>query len=137
MSSYPELRSTEPRRVLIVGCGYVGQPLAEALVSQGHQVFGLTRSADRTVGLERAGIQPLVTDITNPAELERLPRDFHWVINVVATSGGGPDAYRAVYLQGTRNLLAWLKPPEKFLYTSSTSVYGQTDGSTVDEASVI
>ena len=33
-------------RVLIVGCGYVGLPLGAELVKQGHEVFGLRRSAD-------------------------------------------------------------------------------------------
>jgi nucleoside-diphosphate-sugar epimerase len=45
------------------------------------------------------------------------------------------DEYRRVYLEGTRNLLAWLQtaPPSKYVYTSSTGVYGQTDGSQVKE----
>jgi nucleoside-diphosphate-sugar epimerase len=36
-----------------------------------------------------------------------------------------------------RNLLEWLRvtAPQKFVYTSSTGVYGQTDGSVVDEES--
>jgi nucleoside-diphosphate-sugar epimerase len=48
------------------------------------------------------------------------------------------EEYRAVYLEGTRNLLNWLSksPPQKFVYTSSTGVYGQTDGSVVTEGSV-
>jgi nucleoside-diphosphate-sugar epimerase len=40
-------------------------------------------------------------------------------------------------LQGTRNLIEWVSPtpPKKFVYTSSTSVYGQNDGSSVKESS--
>ena len=47
------------------------------------------------------------------------------------------EDYRTVYLDGTRNLLNWLSksPPQKFVYTSSTGVYGQNDGSVVTEAS--
>ncbi len=42
-----------------------------------------------------------------------------------------------MYLQGTRNLIEWLgaAPLKKFVYTSSTSVYGQNDGSVVKESS--
>jgi len=42
-----------------------------------------------------------------------------------------------VYLNGTRNLIEWLAPapPKKFVYTSSTSVYGQTDGALMKETS--
>ena len=123
-------------RVLIVGCGYVGLPLGVELVRLGHEVFGLRRSASAESKLKAAGIQPLFGDVTRPESLARLPREFDWVVNCVA-AGGGADDYRQVYLQGTRNLIEWLapNPPKKFVYTSSTSVYGQTDGSQVKETS--
>ena len=123
-------------RVLIVGCGYVGLPLGVELIRLGHEVFGLRRSASAESELKTAGIQPLFGDVTRPETLAKLPREFDWVVNCVA-AGGGADDYRQVYLQGTRNLIEWLAPnsPKKFVYTSSTSVYGQTDGSQVKESS--
>ena len=123
-------------RVLIVGCGYVGFPLGVELHRRGHQVFGLRRSA-AAAELERAGITPLRADITQPASLEKLPRDFDWVVNCSASGGGGADDYRKVYLEGSRHLHAWLadSPVKKFVYTSSTSVYAQNDGSVVTEHS--
>ena len=122
-------------RVLIVGCGYVGLPLGVELVGQGHEVFGLRRSAEGAEALQSAGIHPLVGDITQSADLAKLPGPFDWVINTVSSSKGGADEYRAVYLQGTQNLIDWLGPMalKKFVYTSSTSVYGQADGSLVKE----
>jgi nucleoside-diphosphate-sugar epimerase len=124
-------------RVLIVGCGYVGLPLGVELVRLGHEVSGLRRSVSAEGELKAAGIKPLIADITKPDELTRLPRDFDWVVNCVSSTGGGADDYRQVYLQGTRNLLGWLAdtPLQKFVYTSSTSIYGQTDGSQVKETS--
>lgn len=121
-------------RVLIVGCGYVGQPLGAELVRQGHQVFGLRRNASASGELTAAGIQPLFADITQPETLAKLPREFDWVVNCAA-AGGGVEDYRRVYLTGNRNLLAWLQPapPHKYVYTSSTSVYAQNDGSLVTE----
>ncbi len=131
-------------RVLIVGCGYVGLPLGVELVRLGHEVFGLRRNAAAENELKAASIQPLFGDVTQPETLARLPREFDWVINCVA-AGGGADDYRQVYLQGTRNLIEWLAPAsaeasarqalKKFIYTSSTSVYAQTDGSQVKESS--
>jgi nucleoside-diphosphate-sugar epimerase len=124
-------------RVLIVGVGYVGLPLGIELTRQGHEVFGLRRSATIGAELKNAGIQPLCADITQPEQLKSLPRDFDWVVNCTASGGAGPEEYRRIYLEGNHNLVTWLadSPLKKFIYTSSTSVYGQNDGSVVTETS--
>ncbi len=123
-------------RVLIVGCGYVGLPLGQQLAKHGHEVFGIRRSLSADEELKAAGIIPLRADITKPESLTALPRGFDWVVNCAASGGGGVEDYRRLYLEGTRNLIAWLgaSPPGKFVYTSSTSVYGQDDGSLVTES---
>lgn len=124
-------------RVLIVGCGYVGLALGEELVRQGHTVSGLSRSRRREAELKAGGIAPLVADITLPESFCSLVLGYDWVVYCVSASGGGAREYAQVYLEGTRHLLKWLSaaPPAKLVYTSSTSVFGQTDGSTVDETS--
>jgi len=126
-------------RVLIVGCGYVGLPLGKELARQGHAVFGLRRSALAEAELKSAGIMPLHADITQPETLAQLPCDFDWVVNCTASGGGGADDYRKIYLEGNSNLISWLagSPLKKFIYTSSTSVYGQNDGSFVNEKSPV
>lgn len=123
-------------RVLIVGCGYVGLPLGAELTRLSHEVSGLRRSVSAENELKAAGIQPVFGDVTKPETLSMLPQNFDWVVNCVA-AGGDAEDYRQIYLQGTRNLIEWLapNPPKKFVYTSSTSVYGQTDGSQVKESS--
>ena len=123
-------------RVLIVGCGYVGLPLGAELVRLGHEVFGLRRNPAAENELKAVGIQPLSGDVTKPETLAKLPRQFDWVVNCVA-AGGGAENYRQIYLEGNRNLVSWLadSPPQKFVFTSSTSVYGQDDGSVVTENS--
>ncbi|HEX7653458.1 MAG TPA: SDR family oxidoreductase [Verrucomicrobiae bacterium] len=126
-------------RVLIVGCGYVGLPLGVELVRRGHTVHGLRRSAAAEAELLRAGLHPLQADITRPETLAALPAAFDWVVNCSASGGGDAADYRQVYLEGNRHLLAWLAqaPPQKFVYTSSTSVYAQNDGSEVTENSPV
>src|SRR5262245_9890915 len=121
-------------RVLIVGCGYVGLPLGAELVRQGHTVFGLKRTAD-DAELKAAGITPLHADITQAGTLTGLPRDYDWVVNCTASGGGDAEAYRQLYLTGNRNLIEWLRAalPRRYVYTSSTSVYGQNDGLLVTE----
>jgi nucleoside-diphosphate-sugar epimerase len=124
-------------RVLIAGCGYIGLPLGTLLAGQGHEIFGLRRSVSAKGELASAGIHPLFGDITRREDLAGLPAPFDWVVNCAASGGGTVADYRRVYLQGTRNLIEWLTPlhPGKYVHTSSTSVYGQNDGSLVDETS--
>jgi nucleoside-diphosphate-sugar epimerase len=124
-------------RVLIVGCGYVGLPLGAELVRRGHSVVGLRRTAEGAAELLAAGVTPAVGDVTQPESLRALPGPFDWVVNTVSSSKGGADVYRAVYVDGTRNLITWLAGSglKRFVHTSSTSVYGQTDGGEVTEES--
>ncbi|MGA3266308.1 MAG: SDR family oxidoreductase [Verrucomicrobiota bacterium] len=123
-------------KCLIVGCGYVGVPLGVELARLGHEVYGVRRNAAAATELAAAGIRALTGDVTRSETLAALPREYDWVINCVA-AGGDAESYRRVYRQGMRHLLEWLAPapPKKFVYTSSTSVYGQTDGSQVKETS--
>jgi nucleoside-diphosphate-sugar epimerase len=123
------------KRVLIVGCGYIGLPLGHELIKQGHQVFGLRRSNTADDELKNSGITPLHADVTKPETLAGLPGDYDWVVNCAATSGGDADAYRRLYVVGNFHLVDWLRaaPPRKYVCTSSTSVYGQNDGSLVTE----
>lgn len=125
-------------RLLIVGCGYVGLPLGAELVRQGHQVWGMRRTNSGQGELEAVGIAPLTADITDLPSLLRLSNNYDWVVNCVSASGGSVEEYQGVYLKGMRHLLRWFEkaPLMKFVYTSSTSVYGQTDGSIVDENSL-
>lgn len=124
-------------RVLIAGCGYVGLATGAELIKRGHLVWGLRRSASPEQALRQAGIQPLHGDLSQPESLARLQSEFDWVVYCAAASGGGLQEYRATYIEGMRNLLARLAgaPMRKLVYTSSTSVYGQNDGSIVDERS--
>jgi nucleoside-diphosphate-sugar epimerase len=122
-------------RILIVGCGYLGTAVGKLLVSQDHEVFGLRRTFNGAGDLIENGITPLTANIIQREALDDLPSDFDYVITTVSSSSSGPD----VYLQGTRNLIDWLSPapPKKYIYTSSTSVYSETDGSAVTEATPV
>jgi nucleoside-diphosphate-sugar epimerase len=128
-------------RVLIIGAGYLGLPLGAELARRGHDVSALRRDKSATDRLRALNLNPLSADITQPAQLADLPRDFDWVVNCVASGGGGVEDYRRTYVQGMRNVIDWLVPGQReggasrIVYTSSTSVYGQNDGSVVDERS--
>lgn len=105
------------------------------LARQGHEVYGFQRRVPESA--TATGIRPVTGDITNPKDLERLPGPFDWVINTISAGRGGEEAYRQVYLEGTRNLIEAFRsrPPARYVYTSSTGVYGQQEGEPVDETS--
>jgi nucleoside-diphosphate-sugar epimerase len=125
--------------ILIAGCGYLGQALAHQALARGIKAAGICRSEASALSLEEAGIPALVADLTDPASLaaaaEKWPRDTAVVHCAASGRGGAGDAYRAVYLEGMRNLRTAFPDALRLLFTSSTSVYPQTDGSIVTEDS--
>lgn len=119
---------------LIAGCGYVGQELGRRLVANGEEVWGLTLG---TADLPD-GIRPLVADLREPDSLDGLPA-VERVVFAASPTRYDEASYRATYLTGLGNLLKGLeaseRPPSRFVFCSSMGVYGQQDGSWVDEES--
>lgn len=74
-------------------------------------------------------------DITLEFRLDLPWRGADALIHCASSNRGGADSYRAIYLEGLLNCIAAAQP-RRALFVSSTSVYGQTDGSWVDESSL-
>lgn len=66
--------------------------------------------------------------------LKRLP-SVDTVVYAVGFDRSAGATMRSVYVEGLARVLDHLPPPGRFLYVSSSSVYGQTDGGWVDEES--
>lgn len=124
--------------VLILGCGYVGMRIAKQLAAGGNKVYGARRRIDDPTEFEDSNVIPIELDITDVAQLDKIPQETQWCVNAVSSSRGGAEVYRQVYLQANRSLVSRLQTLlrfEHFVQISSTSVFGQTDGSWVDETS--
>ena len=124
------------RRVLIAGCGFVGQATARHFHRAGWEVAAFTRSAEAAASLEQ---EPYPVEACNLTDRTALAKQETWqgmdlIIHCASSGRGGADTYRAVYLDGARNLFEILAP-RRILFTSSTSVYAQADGAWVDEES--
>ena len=120
--------------VAIIGCGDLGVRAGERLVADGYRVLGLRRRPVDFPG----GIEGRVADVEVPASLAFLGAESPaLVLYAVAASGHAEDLYRRAYVDGLRNVLDSLDVStlRRFLFVSSTSVYGQDDGSWVDEDS--
>lgn len=119
---------------LVIGCGYLGRRVARAWLRRGRAVCAVTRRAESAAELRALGVEPIVGDVLDPASLRALPR-AETVLYAVALDRGSGATMRDVYVTGLANVLAVLPPPRRFVYVSSSSVYGQSDGGWVDEAS--
>ena len=128
--------STDPNPLLLVaGCGYLGKEVARLFLDKGWQVIGLSRAGKETDA--PPGLQWLAADLgeANSVASVRaaLPR-VNAVVHAASSSRGGIEAYQRVFVAGLRHLTNEF-PGVPLVFTSSTSVYGQTDGSVVTEDS--
>jgi len=121
-------------RILIAGCGYVGQATADLFHAAGWDVEGWTASEESAAALSAKPYPSCQVDISNCDQVAERPGTFDAVIHCASSRGGGVESYRQIYLNGVRNLLDRFAETN-LLFTSSTSVYAQRDGSWVTEES--
>ena len=126
---------TAPRHLVIFGAGYVGSLVAQQALARGVHVTALTRNPEKACALSVAGADVIIADLADHEWHERLPSGADWVLNCVSSGGGGPEGYWHSYVEGMKSVLAWAGqvPVGSLVYTSSTSVYPQSDGVRVDE----
>lgn len=122
-------------RILIAGYGDIGSALGARLLAEGHEVWGLRRSAAPLPG----GARPLRMDLTDASSLVELPTGLDAAFYIVTPDAYEDRAYESAFVLGTRNLLHALSSGEhrvrRFIFVSSTSVYAQCEGEWVDESS--
>jgi len=120
---------------LIIGCGYLGRRAARRWVAQGDLVFALTRSEANAADLRAVGVTPLLGDVLDPASLRSLPKT-DMMLYAVGLDRKSGRSQQEVYVDGLGSVLSALSASRpRIIYISSTSVYGQSAGEWVDEAS--
>src|SRR5436190_20067927 len=117
---------------LVIGCGYLGQRVAALWRAQGQRVFAAPRSAGRAAAMRAAGLEPILCDVLDRGSLQALPAVTS-VFHGIARDRSAGHSMREVYVDGLANVLSALRLCDRFLFVSSTSVYGQTNGEEVDE----
>lgn len=115
------------RRISVLGCGWLGLPLAEGLVRQGHTVHGSTTSREKLTQLAAAGIRShrlVLGDDLDGDDLDAFFACDVLVFCVPPSSGetAYPDVVSAVRRAAEAAGTGWV------LMTSSTSVYPDLDG---------
>ena len=121
---------------MIFGCGYLGRRVASRWQSTGETVCAVTRNADHAAHFFEQGWQPFVADIMNPHSLVNLP-PASTVLFSVGFDRTTNESIERVYVDGLKNVLAALdtRSVERFIYISSTGVYGQSGDVWVNEDS--
>ncbi len=119
---------------LLIGHGYLGSALAARLDRSGCPVTAVSRFAEPT-----AAYPVLSGDVSSQDSLRGIASALRAgkpdvIVHCASSSRGGPEAYRSVFVEGLRNLHE-VFPGVPVLFTSSSSVYGQVDGSVVTEES--
>ena len=117
-------------RILLIGCGDVALRTA-ALLRGRARLYGLTRRDDVIAKLRVRGIVPIVGDLDRPATLHRLRTAPFAVLHCAPPPPDGRDDPR------TQRLVAALARariiPQRFVYLSTSGVYGDCAGARVTE----
>jgi nucleoside-diphosphate-sugar epimerase len=117
-------------RVLLIGCGDVALRTARLLHPR-VRLYGLTRRTEDVAKLRAHGIVPIIGDLDRHASLRRLRAAPFAVLHFAPPPSEGRDDTR------TQNLIAALTRarsiPQRFVYISTTGVYGDCAGARVGE----
>ncbi len=121
-------------RVLIVGCGDVGQRAAKQLVGR-TKVMALTSSQDKLADFRAQGITPVLGNLDFPETLQRLSG---WATRVLHLAPPPSDRVGEWSTDPrTLNLARALKKrmlPRSLVYGSTSGVYGDCEGQWVSES---
>ncbi|MFN6129446.1 MAG: NAD-dependent epimerase/dehydratase family protein [Planctomycetota bacterium] len=127
---------------LIVGCGYVGERIADRWQNRGDRVVASTRSPSRAATFDQRGWEPLIWNWLDPAS--DLPRDLPCFDSILIAVSHAPVEGVPAESTHTRGLdrlqvaVAASSPEARWIYLSTTGVFAPVlDGSWVDEVSPV
>lgn len=126
------------KRILITGAsGFVGQHMARLLIERGFRVSALQRGS---LGVELPPmVEPIFADLSDPASLAAVPRNWHGVIHLAGASVPSLFTTTAPVVQNvamTLNLLEHLQEA-RILLVSSCHVYAPSDVPQVEDGPIV
>lgn len=116
------------KTISILGCGWLGLPLAKHFLFKGYNVKGSTTSVSKKELLEGAGIQPYIfslsPDTNSTVYTSFLEESEILIINFPPKRVSN---IIAIYQEQIKCILPHIKPSQKVIFISSTSVYQNTN----------
>ena len=115
----------EKQRVLIAGCGLIGNAVGIQLYQQGFDVFGIRRNTQQIATC----ISPISIDLNLPSkQWENLP-EVETILISLTPNARTPEGYTQCYLTNIQKLVAYYsKKDVSFYFLSSTAIYGDNQG---------
>lgn len=123
----------------IVGCGYLGLRVAKRLLARdaGARVLATTTREARFPEIEAVGATPILANLLDADGLSPLLASER-IVYCVGHRRGSPISSRELHVGGMSRFVEFLAREGwrgRVVHVSTTSVYGQQDGSWVDEDS--
>ena len=117
-------------RISVLGCGWLGLPLAKRLIERGHIVKGSTTSAKKIGVLHKNKIDPFLIEVQKKIKGTNLQHFFNSGILIINIPPGRKR--RDVARSHPRQIAAIIEKAlqhgtKRILYVSSTSVYGNVN----------
>ncbi|MGB9148640.1 MAG: SDR family oxidoreductase [Burkholderiales bacterium] len=117
-------------RLLIIGCGDVALRAAP-LLREKFRLFGLTRSIENSALVRNHGITPILGDLDTLASLHRLGGIADSILHSAPPPNHGRLDTRTRHLIGALSKGEML--PQRVVYISTSGVYGDCNGASIDE----
>jgi nucleoside-diphosphate-sugar epimerase len=135
-------KNNNMKQISILGCGWLGLPLAKALLEKRFSVKGSTTSEDKMALLQNAGINPylilLESDGISGNCNDFLNESETLIIDIPPKLRGNNATHssEAVFVKKMQHLIPYIEKStvKKVLFVSSTSVYPE-DNSIITEDS--
>jgi len=115
-------------KISILGCGWLGLPLAKAMISEGFAVKGSTTTPEKIPALADAGIEPYIVSL-GTTELNGSTEEFLADAGVLIIDIP-PRLKEGDLTEKMRTLIPYIERygVRKVLFVSSISVYGKNGG---------
>ncbi len=120
----------------ILGCGWLGLPLAESLHKEGFTVKGTTTSAEKISDLEKKGITPFLISLSENkvnGNISEFLKDLSILVINIPPKLRGENKENYVSKMQHLNSALENSAIEKIIFASSTAVYGNIDGEVTEE----
>lgn len=116
---------TENKAISILGCGWLGVPLAKHFIQRGIQVKGSVTSTDKFDLLSHSGILPFRIVVSDTEVIMDDPDFFHADVLIISIPPARTDDVEQVFPSQIRRLIPFIHYSgiQKVIFISSTSVY--------------